>query len=73
MVNPQSSLYNPNLAITSINAFLELAKGKALIKGFEHKSYYFTFQTSIFCCTLLYVHSSFAIILTGKRELVWFA
>ena len=22
------------------------------------------------CCTLLYVHSSFAIILTGKRELV---
>ena len=25
---------------------------------------------SIICCTLLYVHSSFAIILTGKRELV---
>ena len=25
---------------------------------------------SMFCCTLLYVHSSFAIILTGKRELV---
>ena len=24
----------------------------------------------MFCCTLLYVHSSFAIILTGKRELV---
>ena len=23
-----------------------------------------------FCCTLLYVHSSFAIILTGKKELV---
>ena len=25
---------------------------------------------SIFCCTLLYVHSSFAIILLGKRELI---
>ena len=25
---------------------------------------------SMFCCTLLYVHSSFAIILIGKRELV---
>ena len=24
----------------------------------------------LFCCTLLYVHSSFAIILMGKRELV---
>ena len=25
---------------------------------------------SMFCCTLLYVHSSFAIILMGNRELV---
>ena len=25
---------------------------------------------SMFCCTLLYVHSSFAISLVGKRELV---
>ena len=25
---------------------------------------------SMFCCTLLYVHSSIAIILTGKRKLV---
>ena len=25
---------------------------------------------SMFCCTLLYVHSSFAIILMGKRKLV---
>ena len=25
---------------------------------------------SLFCCTLLYVHTSFAIILMGKRELV---
>ena len=25
---------------------------------------------SLFCCTLLYVHSSFIIILMGKRELV---
>ena len=25
---------------------------------------------SMFCCALLYVHSSFAIILMGKRELV---
>ena len=25
---------------------------------------------SMFCCTLLYVHSSIAIIWTGKRELV---
>ena len=25
---------------------------------------------SMFCCALLYVHSSFAIILVGKRELV---
>ena len=25
---------------------------------------------SMFCCTLLYVHSSFAIILMGKRELI---
>ena len=25
---------------------------------------------SMFCCTLLYVHSSFAIILMGKSELV---
>ena len=25
---------------------------------------------SMFCCTLLYVHSKFAIILFGKRELV---
>ena len=24
----------------------------------------------MFCCTLLYVHSSFAVILMGKRELV---
>ena len=28
---------------------------------------------SVFCCTLLYVHSSFAIILVGKRERVAFA
>ena len=27
---------------------------------------------SMFCCTLLYVHSSIAIILMGKRELVAF-
>ena len=27
---------------------------------------------SMFCCTLVYVHSSFAIILVGKRELVAF-
>ena len=26
----------------------------------------------MFCCTLLYAHSSFAIILMGKRELVAF-
>ena len=25
---------------------------------------------SMFCCTLLYVHPSFAVILLGKRELV---
>ena len=25
---------------------------------------------SLFCCTLLYVHSSIAIILNGKRELI---
>ena len=25
---------------------------------------------SMFCCVLLYVHSSFAIVLMGKRELV---
>ena len=28
------------------------------------------FNCSLFCCTLLYVHSSIAIILMGKRELV---
>ena len=28
------------------------------------------FNFSMFCCTLLYVHSSIAIILMGKRELV---
>ena len=28
------------------------------------------FNCSMFCCTLLYVHFSFAIILMGKRELV---
>ena len=28
------------------------------------------YNCSMFCCTLLYVHSSFAIILMGKRELV---
>ena len=27
----------------------------------------------MFCCTLLYVHSSIAIILMGKRELGYFA
>ena len=27
-------------------------------------------KSSMFCCTLLYVHSSIAIILMGKRELV---
>ena len=27
------------------------------------------FVCSMFCCRLLYVHSSFAIILMGKREL----
>ena len=27
-------------------------------------------KCSMFCCTLLYVHSSIAIILMGKRELV---
>ena len=27
---------------------------------------------SMFCCTLLYVHSSIAIILMGKRELIAF-
>ena len=26
----------------------------------------------MFCCTLFYVHSSFAIILLGKRELIGF-
>ena len=29
-----------------------------------------TCNCSMFCCTLLYVPSSFAIILTGKKELV---
>ena len=28
------------------------------------------FNCFMICCTLLYVHSSFAIILMGKRELV---
>ena len=28
------------------------------------------YNSSMFCCGLLYVHSSFAIILMGKRELV---
>ena len=28
------------------------------------------FNCSMFCCSLLYAHSSFAIILMGKRELV---
>ena len=28
------------------------------------------FNCPMFCCTLVYVHSSFAIILMGKRELV---
>ena len=28
------------------------------------------FNYSMFCCTLLYVHSSIAIILMGKRELI---
>ena len=28
------------------------------------------YNCSMFCCTLLYVHSSIAIILMGKRELV---
>ena len=28
------------------------------------------FNCSMFCCTLLYVHSSIAVILMGKRELV---
>ena len=28
------------------------------------------FNCSMFCCTLLYVHSSFAIILIWKRELM---
>ena len=28
------------------------------------------YNCSIFCCTLLYVHSSFAFILMGKRELI---
>ena len=28
------------------------------------------YNCSMFCCALLYVHSSFAIILIGKRELV---
>ena len=30
----------------------------------------FVCNCSMFCCTLLYVHSSIAIILVGKRELV---
>ena len=29
-----------------------------------------TYNCSMFCCTLRYVHSSFAIILVGKRELL---
>ena len=29
-------------------------------------------KCSMFCCTLPYVHTSFAIILMGKRELVGF-
>ena len=29
-----------------------------------------TCNCSMFCCTLLYVHSSIAIILMGKRELI---
>ena len=28
------------------------------------------YNCSMFCCTLLYVHSSIAIILMGKRELI---
>ena len=28
------------------------------------------YNSSMFCCTLLYVHSSIAIILMGKRELI---
>ena len=28
------------------------------------------YNCSLYCCTLLYVHSSIAIILMGKRELI---
>ena len=36
----------------------------------KHKLIVGVCNCSMFCCTLLYVHSSIAIILMGKRELV---
>ena len=36
----------------------------------DHTHYFCCCSRYMFCCTLLYVHSSFAIILMGKREQV---
>ena len=47
-----------------------------VIKGVHTKHFFIVTpivgvcNSSMFCCTLLYVHSSIAIILMGKRELV---
>ena len=63
------SLYNPFLVYCH-----ELAPGTVSLTGdraqgddSEHDSHY---NCSMFCCTLLYVHSSIAIILMRKRGLI---
>ena len=45
---------------------------KDIYVPFGNCKYYVSifFKVCMFCCTLLYVHSSIAIILMGKRELV---
>ena len=42
----------------------------ALVSGKKRRSLNLLGWYILFCCTLLYVHSSIAIILMGKRELI---
>ena len=57
---------NPNLAAVCSNAVILLL----LIRCFLLLLLYYSVIVLYFCCAVLYVHSSFAIILVRKRELV---
>ena len=62
------SIFKNNLVILSIPNYFDNSEAKNIL--FTVTPIVGVCNCYRFCCTFLYVHSSFAIILMGKRELI---